>query len=261
MTALISLVVISGALFFFNIIYEQYMQNRQESLVYPKKSIMIPEGYTVAQIDKLMAGEGIIGKPGDILGIKPEILADDYPFLKGKKSMEGFLFPDTYEFFEKSSPETVVRKMLDNFKNKAWNKLEPLGGDTAYQRLILASIVEREVRDMKDDRAIVAGLLLKRMKIGMPLQTDVTICYVKDPLGCDGGVTKEDLLINSPYNTYLNRGLPPTPIDNPGLSAIEAAVNPKSSDYLFYISRKDTGETIFSKTIDEHNANVVKYLR
>ncbi len=129
---------------------------------------------------------------------------------------------------------------------------------TVHEIITLASIIEKEVRSEKD-MALVAGILLKRLEIGMPLEVDSTINYITGKN--DPSVQSVDLQINSPYNTYKNYGLPPGPISNPGLASIKAAVYPEESDYLFYLNRQDTGETIFSKNYDEHLTNKYKYLK
>jgi UPF0755 protein len=120
----------------------------------------------------------------------------------------------------------------------------------------MASILEKEVVS-DEDRAIVSGIFWKRIELEIPLQADITIAYI---LGVDKWkYSSEDIKVKSPYNTYTNLGLPPTPIDNPGLSAINAALNPKQTDYLYFLSAPD-GTTIYAKTLEEHNTNKVKYL-
>jgi len=126
--------------------------------------------------------------------------------------------------------------------------------------MILASIVEKEVLDINDERAIVAGILLKREQAGMYLQVDSTLCYIKEKLVCKE-VIPSDKELNSPYNTYKNKGFPPGPISNPGLSAIKVALFPKSSKYWYFISDPETGGTVFAQTLDEHTQNIVKCLR
>lgn len=172
---------------------------------------------------------------------------------------EGYLFPDTYYFYKNSSLDTVIQKMKDNFNNKIDNGLIKEiknQGKTLYDILKIASILEREVVS-DEDRAIVSGIFWKRIKLGMPLQADITIAYV---LGIDKWqYSSEDIKIKSPYNTYVNLGLPPTPICNPGLSAIKAAIYPKQTDYLYFLSTLD-GRTVYSKTLEEHNRNKAKYL-
>ncbi|MDO8752220.1 MAG: endolytic transglycosylase MltG, partial [Candidatus Wolfebacteria bacterium] len=187
--------------------------------------------------------------------------ASEFPFLAKAESFEGFLFPDTYRFERQSSVVHVLSRFLMNFQEKVWARLA--GREDWYDRLILASFLEREVPEY-EDRRLVAGVLQKRLTIGMPLQVDATISYAK----CNGtfltcekaGVGKGDLDISSPYNTYLRRGWTPTPISNPGEEAVRAATLPEKSSYLYYLSARETGETVFSRTLEEHNRNRVKYL-
>lgn len=174
---------------------------------------------------------------------------DKEEFLKISKNEEGHLFPDTYLFAPSVSASDVVKIMEENFNKKA--------GAIKYEDLIMASIIEKEVPE-SEDRRIVSGILWKRIEIGMPLQVDAVFPYI---LGEKKSViTLRDLKIDSPYNTYLNKGLPPGPITNPGLDAIEAAKNPKKSSYLYYLSDK-SGKTHFAATFEDHLINKNKYLR
>ncbi len=187
----------------------------------------------------------------------------DYDFLsnipKGN-DLEGFLFPDTYKVFANSEPEAIVRKMLDNFQDKVGADMikEAHKQDLNFYEIItLASIVEKEVRDEQEMKKV-AGVYYNRLNTGMKLQSDVTITYItgkKDPQP-----TIKDTQIESPYNTYLNEGLPPGPVGNPGLMAISATIDPASHDYFFFLTTLDTGEAIFSKNLEEHNINKQKYL-
>ncbi|MBI5732363.1 endolytic transglycosylase MltG [Candidatus Jorgensenbacteria bacterium] len=223
-------------------------------------TVTIPEGTTVKDIDAILAVYGIIEK-GELNSFRPDELASEYQFLTGVHSFEGFLFPDTYRFNLNSSVEKIVRVFLDTFTVKSWPELE--SKKDWYDFLILASYLEREVPEF-NDRQIVAGIMFKRLKLGIPLQIDATLSYAK----CDGElmecptllVGREDLTIASPYNTYQRLGWTPTPISNPGQAAIKAAVTPKTSPYLFYLSASKTKETLFSKTLEEHNIKRAKYL-
>ena len=223
-------------------------------------TVVIPEGSTLKEINDLLSEAGIVSLQ-DISNFPIQIVIDDYSFLADQNSLEGFLFPDTYRFKMNSSAETAIKRMLDNFKIKAWSLLseEP----EMYWRLILASFLEREVPDF-NERRLVAGIILKRLRVDMPLQIDATISYAK----CDGNIkacsspiiNRNDLSLPSLYNTYQRLGWTPTPISNPGQAAIKAALSPQESPYWFYLSASETGETIFSKTLEEHNLNRVKYL-
>jgi UPF0755 protein len=223
-------------------------------------TVTIPEGSTVKDIDDILEGRGVI-EAGAVANFRLAALAQDFPFLAETHSLEGFLFPDTYRFKLNSSPEEVIKRFLNNFMVKAW----PLLSDKKnwYEMLTLASFLEREVPDF-NDRQIVAGILLKRLRLNIPLQVDATISYAK----CAGkfrncaeiAVKRSDLEFPSPYNTYQRLGWTPTPISNPGQAAIKAATTPQASPYFYYLSAKNTKETIFSKTLEEHNINRAKYL-
>lgn len=201
----------------------------------PKK-VTIPEGATLAGIADIFKAAGFDGFNRE-------------DFLAITKGKEGYLFPDTYFFLRNVSARQVAETMERNFRKKA--------GNIDKNILVMASLIEREVPNY-DDRRIISGILWKRIRAGMPLQVDAVFPYIKGKNG--GRVTFNDLKIKSPYNTYLNKGLPPTPIANPGLDAIDAARHPKNSPYWFYLSGKD-GVTHFSKTFAEHKRNRVRYLR
>jgi len=233
-----------------------------------EREVVIPEGFTLADIDKRLSDAGII-TAGALISYNPEVLKNNYEFLKSPVKLEGYLFPDTYNFFIKSKPEEVAVKFLDNFRQKAWTLLmgkSYIAGKTIlnpHQILIVASLVEKEVY-FDEERAKVAGIIYKRLKMGMALQIDATITYAK----CNGlifycenpAILKTETKFQSTYNTYLYKGLPPGPISNPGLKSIEAAINPETSDFLYYLSDPKTHKIIFSKTFEEHNENRARYL-
>lgn len=210
-------------------------------------TIQITEGATIYDIDALLSKNSVL-KSGELIAYNKKQL----------KSLEGYLFPDTYRFYEHSSPEVIVEKMTSVFNEKT---AELFTGDESekYRALILASILEKEVPGF-EDRQLVAGILIKRIANNWPLQVDGSICYAKEPFTCYP-LSSLDFKINSPYNTYMNRGLPPTPIGNPGIQAIKAAISPKDGRYWFYISDPKTSKTIFAKTLEEHALNKSKYLR
>ena len=172
---------------------------------------------------------------------------DKKEFLEKTAGLEGYLFPDTYLFLPGAETEQIIGTMRDNFQKKA--------GDVGQDTVIMASLIEKEVPD-SDDRKIVSGILWKRLEIGMPLQVDAVFPYITGRQK----VLSDDLKIDSLYNTYFYKGLPPGPISNPGLDAIEAARNPKESPYLYYLSGRD-GKTHFAKTFAEHLKNKEKYLK
>lgn len=206
--------------------------------------VLIFEGETMYDIDKKLSERGIIER-GALTKLKPEDFLEEYPFLEGIDTLEGFLFPDTYRFSFDAAPRRVAEVFLDNFVKQAWPLLSK-GRRDYYQTLIVASMLEREVPEY-EDRQIVAGIIYRRLEIPMRLQIDATSLYEKY-----GGAG---------YNTYTNDGLPPGPIGNPGVEAIEAATKPKTTAYLYYLSHPETKETLFSKTFDEHDTKRAQYLR
>ena len=164
--------------------------------------------------------------------------------------LEGFLFPDRYAFANDSNTEVVMERLVENFNKKVRKEY-------TYEDIVLASIVEREGYN-STDRSIISGILQKRIQEGWLLQADATLLYpVKDWKHI---ITVQDKEDDSPYNTYKYLGLPPTPICNPGLEAIEAVWKPTESEYYFYIHDKEKNPH-YSSTIEEHNNNVTKYLR
>lgn len=184
-----------------------------------------------------------------------------------KSAQEGYLFPDTYLIPKEATVDMAIQILTDNFnkkytedlKNKAWEN-----GLTDYQVLIFASLVEREAR-YDNDRKLVASIIYKRYKNDWPLQIDATVQYALgyqliERTWWKKNLTVDDLAIESPYNTYKNKGLPPTPIGNPGLSSIKAVVNADvSTPFWYYISDKN-GTMRYAKTLEEHNANIAQYL-
>ena len=222
-------------------------------------TVVIPEGSSLKDIQEILVRSEILS-PSSTLPTNPKLFEKDFPFLEEKESLEGFLFPDTYRVPLDASGETIVRKLLETFERKAWPILKEQ--DDWYNRLILSSILEREIIT-PEDRQIVAGIFLKRIAIKMPIQADATISYAKCEgkyRGCDKiQLARGDTSLPSLYNTYQRLGFPPTPISNPGQTAIKAAIEPKASQYLYYLSAK-TGETMFSKTLEEHNIKKAKYL-
>lgn len=211
-------------------------------------SVTVPEGLTKIEIADILEKKGVTSKSA---------------FL-GVRAPEGTLFPDTYKFSLNSSADAAVQKMEDNFQRRMD------GQDVPKDRLILASIIERETPNI-GERPIIAGIYLNRLSKSMKLEADPTVQYAKyTDLGqapvVDGQkdywakIKASDYQsIKSSYNTYISEGLPPGPICNPGLSAIHAALNPDKTDYLYFFHAG--GNTYFSKTVEEHDANKAKYLK
>ena len=226
--------------------------------------VTIPEGTNLADIDRILAKAGLI-EANEL--IKAAVASHSY------QSYEGFLFPDTYRFFKDASPERILKTMRDNFDLKTeqlFKEFPELQSQhlAAFKGYILvASILEKEVQTDQDMR-LVAGIIQNRLRLGMPLQIDATVaygaCLQKFTSGryCDvSGVNLVDAIKrDTVYNTYTRTGLPVSPISNPGLASLRAALSPTSNEYLYYLSKPD-GTTVFSRTLAEHNAARAKYLK
>lgn len=221
-----------------------------------EQSVTFPEGFTESQVSARVADRQGIPAAEFLQEARPAMYADRFPFLADlpkSRTLEGYLFPDTYRIAKDDAPKDVIVRMLGNFNTKV--PREEKQGRTLDDVIIMASIIEKEVPHPQD-MSIVAGIFWKRLDEGQGLYADSTIRYA---LKKSGELTVQDLATDSPYNTRKYRGLPPGPISNPGLSAILAALRPEKSDYYYYLTTKD-GTTIFAKTNDEHNRNKVKYL-
>ena len=239
-----------------------------------ERIIIIPEGWNLNNIGEYLESQKIETTKNfwDVTGLPHAFsketetqkrLKERFLFLNElppRLSFEGYLFPDTYRIFKNAPAEEMAAKMLDNFQKRITPDLISeikRQNKTLFQIITMASLVEKEVPH-DEDRAVISGILWKRFGLGMGLQVDATVSYLTGKKTTR--ITTEELTIDSPYNTYKYRGLPIGPISNPGLSAIRAAIFPKSSPYLYYLSTPE-GKTIFSKTLEEHNAAKTKYLR
>ncbi len=241
-------------------------------------TIQIPEGWTLKQIGDHLEEKGVfsqkdwldaVGHPRtdhrqederskpmsisgdlDVLGSKPEYL-----------SWEGYMFPDTYRIYNNSNPKEVAWKMLSNLDSKLTPKMLrdiKKQDKTIHEILSMASLLEKEVSNKKD-MEIVSGIFWTKLKRGERLRSCATLAYILEENKAQ--YTTEDTQVRSDYNTYANKGLPPTPICNPGLQAIKAAIYPQYSSYNFFLTDPETKKTIFSKTFSEHKRNKEKYLK
>lgn len=230
-----------------------------EALIHGKTvavRVTIPEGLNVREVAKLFAKEG---------------LADEEAFLKEAKTfapydyiqavpeadyrIEGFLFPDTYEFANEATPRELMQRMADEFDKKLTPELRELAKAeklSIYELVTMASLVEKEAR-YAEDRPIIAQVFQTRLSINMPLQTDTTLQYLMDAPKED--VTIADTKLESPYNTYQHYGLPPGPIASPGLASIEAVLKPADTDYLYFVADRE-GHNHYSRSYDQHLALV-----
>jgi len=209
--------------------------------------ITIPEGYNSFEI--------------------ADILANNFPSFDKKiflnlvqsEKLEGYLFPDTYFIMPNMKEAEIIKMMTDNFKRKIveFETLIKKFGKSESDVIKMASIIEEEGRTT-ETREIIAGILWKRLLVKMPLQVDSSFKYINGKT--TETLTADDLKIDSPYNSYTNRGLPPTAISNPGLEAIKATINPIKTPYFYFLSDKD-GNMHYAVTFDEHIANKLKYLK
>lgn len=244
-------------------------QARQERLTAkrPQTSITFLEGWDNSDIADYLQKQGIVNRT-DFLSYAKNFNTIEYDSFLPKETsgnLEGFLFPDTY-FIPKNPPtgqnisDIIIKKALDNFAQKITPQMKrqaALKGMTLYQIITLASVIEKESGGDQQDRKTIAGVFYNRLNADMPLQSDATVSFVtgKSP------ISVEDTQIDSPYNTYKYKGLPPGPICNPGLNSIMAALYPTSSDYFYFLTIPQTSRAVFAKTYEDHLKNKAEYLR
>ena len=217
------------------------------------------EGLTIAEMAQVFA-ERQLGEAGDFVAA-----ARDVEMIRtldpAARDLEGYLFPDTYALPRKTDAPRLVRMMVERFRKAAPEALiarAAASGLTARQLVTLASIVEKETAKA-EERPLVAAVYRNRLEIGMPLQCDPTVIYaLQRARRFDGNLRRDDLMFDSPYNTYRYPGLPPGPIAAPGRAALEAVAAPADVDYLYFVSRND-GSHAFARTLDEHNRNVQRF--
>jgi len=215
----------------------------------------IPEGWTLAQMGDYFEAQGFFSAE-EFLEAVNQVSPQDYPWLPTVPKLEGFLFPDTYQISgDRVSADRVVQQMLTQFERVALPLYEEAKQQTDLSLLewvTLASIVEKE-SVVAQERGVISGVFHNRLQTGMTLGADPTVEY---GLGIkqtpDQPLTLKDVNTPNPYNTYLNPGLPPTPIAAPGKASLEATLYPQTTEYLYFVARYD-GTHIFSRTLDEHN--------
>ncbi len=223
--------------------------------------ITFPEGWTSKQMAERLNTKGLAGNEFLKIADNPGEIKNQYSFLADPKvkTLEGYLFPETYFFTKEMDAEAMVKKMLGIFNTKITSQMKSdalKNSRTLNDIIIMASIIEGEVRT-DEDRKIVSGIFWKRLNEGKTLQSCATLAYITGENKKQ--YSEADTKIQSPYNTYLYKDLPPAPISNPGLSAITAAIYSAETSYNYFLSDPETGETIFSKTYEEHTANKVRY--
>ena len=221
-------------------------------------SVTIPEGQRIIEIEKILKQKGFINLKKFISLCSNAEFIRSFDIIPDIYTLEGFLFPDTYRFSKAESEYTILRVMIktffrnipDDYKHQARK-----AGLSYYEAIILASIIEKET-SVAFERRIISSVFHNRLKNNMPLQTDPTVIYgIKN---FDGNLTKRQLRTKTPYNTYIVRGLPPTPISNPGLASLMAAVQPADSRYLYFVAKGD-GTHKFSTNYRDHRRSVKRF--
>ncbi len=218
--------------------------------------ITIPEGMNIKEIASVVKMAGFCSKDRFIA------LCHDKTFILSlgikATSLEGYLFPDTYFFPKHTSCQTVINTMVVHFNavfTKKWQKQAKTMGFSVHEIVTLASIIEKETGDARE-RPLISSVFYNRLKKNMRLESDPTVIYgIKN---FDGNIKRKHLNMVTPYNTYQIKGLPLGPIANPGALSLQAALNPAHTEYLFFVSKKDTTHQ-FSKTVQEHNRAVKQY--
>ncbi len=218
--------------------------------------VTVPEGFAAQQIAELLADRGLVDRDRFVSLLRDRQTLEQYGF--GGGSLEGYLFPDTYRLVKGMSEDAIIQRMVRRFQEvfgpKERGRAEELEMSVP-EVVTMASLIEREAR-VPEERPLISAVFHNRLRRGMPLQSDPTVLYGLSRFS--GKLTKANLLARSPYNTYLNQGLPPGPIANPGRASIMAALYPASSRFLYFVSRND-GTHAFSNTLKEHEAMVRRY--
>jgi len=227
-------------------------------------SVTFPEGWTAEQMADRLDAKGFDGKTFlNLVNNPPKDIISQFSVFSDKPanaSLEGYLFPDTYNFSKDATPEGILKKILNNTEAKITSDMKNeiiSQKKSIFQILTMASILEKEVSSTEDFK-IVSGIFWNRIAAGQALQSCATLAFVL-------GENKEqyslaDTQVKSPYNTYLNKGLPPGPISNPGMNTILAALNPTNTDYNYFLTDpKNKSNTVYAKTYTEHVANKLKF--
>jgi len=218
--------------------------------------VTFPEGSTLRDVAKILAGSGLVSEDAFLQ------LATSTEFIRSLgmnvSTLEGYLFPETYLFRKSQNPGSIIKTLVHQFWvhfPEEWTNRAREAGLTVHKTIILASMVEKEAK-VDYERPIIAAVFLNRLQHNMPLQCDPTTVY--DLPGFTGPITPAELKRQSPYNTYLNKGLPAGPICNPGVKSISAVLYPQKVSYLYFVSQND-GTHRFSQTLDEHHQAVADY--
>lgn len=243
--------------------FSQALEKDLKTPLYTDLNFMILPGWSIYDIDDFLVQKKLI-QPGELISATPAKfprLVKKYPFLEGKKSFEGFIYPDTHRIRQGADLEEFLFTIIGVFQDRIYSKLTPAQQKNFYSTLILASIVEREERNA-DEKATVAGVLSGRLAIRMSLGADATLCYALklSSKACTPVKIAHGLDSDSPYNTRKVAGLPPTPISNPSRETWLATLFLKKTEYQYYLHDSD-GIIHYARTNEEHNSNKRKYLR
>lgn len=233
-----------------------------------EKTLRVIEGWRNSDISAALVKNGL-GTADEFIQAQKDYDLSKFSFLADKPKstdLEGYLYPDTYRVYASSTVSEIITKMLSNFDQKLTPKMRAdikAQGKTISEILTMASIIEKEApisyaKGENQDAKIISGIFWRRIKSGQALQSCATLAYV---IGVDKKQYSEaDTKIDSPYNTYENRGLPPGPISNPGILAIEAAIYPTPSNYNYFLTPSNSKSIIYATTYEEHLRNKAKYL-
>jgi UPF0755 protein len=217
----------------------------------------LPEGYSMYQAAELLEQQGYFRGDAFLKKCRDRALLARLGLKE--VSAEGYLYPATYNLSRGGNEELLLEQMIGQF-DKAYAGIQgggSAGGFSRHEIITMASIIEKEAVS-SDEKPLISSVFHNRLRIGMPLQSDPTAVY--GVRAFSGKVSKADIQRPSPYNTYLNKGLPPGPIGNPGSDAVQAAINPAKTDFLYFVARQD-GTHQFSRNLAEHNRAVVRYLK
>ncbi len=221
-----------------------------------RHTVTIPEGFSVSRIADVLHERRLADRAEFLQATRdPGVI---HTLSLSVENLEGYLFPDTYQFVRHAAPEQLIAAMVSRFKQAVSREDRERAAElglSMHEVVTLASVIEKETAK-PDERALISGVFHNRLRKNIPLQSDPTVIYALNEF--DGNLRKKDLSIASPYNTYRVVGLPPGPIANPGSAAIRAALYPESTRYLYFVSRND-GSHEFSATLAEHNRAVRKY--
>ncbi|MBI2819668.1 MAG: endolytic transglycosylase MltG [Acidobacteria bacterium] len=218
--------------------------------------VMVPEGSNRFEIADIVAAHGFSTREEFLRATEdPQSMVALDP---NATDLEGYLFPDSYRFPRHARPADIVRAMVDRFR-EVYSTLQPEKANRSIREVVtIASLVEKET-GVNQERPVIAGVFYNRLRRGMALQADPSVAYATFLAnGYTGRIRRSDLGITSPYNTYLNKGLPAGPIANPGSASLRAALHPAATDYLYFVANADGGHT-FSRTLAEHNLAVTYY--